>query len=115
MSSSQSTVDFIVDQMSDAGVVSARKMFGEYGVYCGVKMVALICDNKLFIKPTVNGRAYMGNVEEAPPYTGAKPYFWISGEQWEDREWLSELVRITSEELPVPVKKVKTGKKAVKK
>src|SRR5690348_3686396 len=98
MSSDQSTVDFIVDQMSDAGDVSAKKMFGEYAVYHGLKLVALICDNKLFIKPTVNGRAYIGSVEEAPPYSGAKPYFWISGEHWEDREWLSELVRITSDE-----------------
>lgn len=107
MSSSQSTVDFIVDQMSAAGNISAKKMFGEYGIFCAGKMVALICDDKLFIKPTPRGRAYIGDVQEAPPYIGAKPCFWISGEKWEDGEWLSELVRITSEDLPMPVKKAK--------
>lgn len=107
MASNQSTVDFIVDQMSGAGDVSFKKMFGEYGIYCDGKMVASVCDDKLFIKPTVAGRAYIGTVQEAPPYPGAKPNFLISGEKWEDAEWLSELVRITSQELPLPVKKNK--------
>lgn len=107
MSSSQSTVDFIVDQMFGAGDVSFKKMFGEYGIYCAGKMVASVCDDQLFIKPTVLGRAYIGDVQEASPYPGAKPCFLISGDQCEDREWLSELVRITSKELPMLVKKVR--------
>jgi DNA transformation protein len=37
MSSQQSTVDFILDQISAAGDVSAKKMFGEYGLYCNGK------------------------------------------------------------------------------
>ncbi len=52
MASSQGTVDFIVEQMASAGTVSARKMFGEYGIYCDGKMVALVCDDRLFVKPT---------------------------------------------------------------
>ncbi|RYF09624.1 MAG: hypothetical protein EOO77_23380 [Oxalobacteraceae bacterium] len=51
MGSQQSTVDFVLDQMSAAGAVSAKKMFGEYGVYLDEKMVALVCDDVLFIKP----------------------------------------------------------------
>ena len=42
MGSQQSTVDFVLDQMSAAGAVSAKKMFGEYGVYLDEKMVALV-------------------------------------------------------------------------
>ena len=41
MATLQRTIDFIIEQISDAGVVSARKMFGEYGIYCDGKMVAL--------------------------------------------------------------------------
>lgn len=107
MASTQSTVDFIMDQISDAGQVSAKKMFGEYGIYCAGKMVAVVCDDQLFIKPTPRGRAYIGDVQETPPFPRAKPYFFIPGEQWEDAEWLSELVKITSEDLPMPVKKAK--------
>jgi len=45
-------------------------------------------------------------VVEAPPYRGAKPSLLIA-DHIEDSEWLSELVRITTRELPVPKKKKK--------
>jgi TfoX/Sxy family transcriptional regulator of competence genes len=110
MSSSQNTVDFIVGQMVGAGEVSCKKMFGEYGIYCDGKMIASVCDDKLFVKPTIRGKVYIGSVVEAPPYPGAKPSFLISAEKLEDAEWLSGLIKITAEELPLPVKKKKTGK-----
>ncbi|MBI9049824.1 MAG: TfoX/Sxy family protein [Anaerolineaceae bacterium] len=114
MASSQDTIDFLMDQISSAGEVSARKMFGEYGIYCDGKMPALVCDNQLYIKPTEEGRAYIGEVEEAPPYQGAKPYFLISGDKWDDQEWLSELIRITAEVIPYPKKKKKASAKTNK-
>lgn len=105
MASKQSTADFITDQISSAGSVSAKKMFGEYGIYCDGKLVALVCDDRLFIKQTPEGRAYLGECEEAPPYPGAKPCFVIPGDQWDDREWLSRLISITAAQLPIPKKK----------
>ena len=110
MPSSQDTVDFIISQMMGAGDVSSKKMFGEYGIYCDEKMVASVCDDKLFVKPTVRGRAYIGEVVEASPYPGAKPSFLIAGEKWKDGQWLSGLIKITAGELPLPVKKKKTIK-----
>ena len=68
----------------------------------------MICDDRLFVKPTEGGRAFIGNVVEAPPYPGAKPSLLI-GDQIDDPEWLSELSRITARELPAP--KPKKGKK----
>lgn len=106
MASDQSFVEFITEQIEDAGVISWRKMFGEYAVYCDGKVVALICDNRLFVKQTEAGRKYIGNVVEAPAYPGAKPSFLIE-DQIEDREWLGELVRITARELPLPKPKKK--------
>ena len=58
MASDKSFIEFIVDQMGDAGFISHKKMFGEYAIYCDGKVVALVCDNQLFIKPTDGGRAY---------------------------------------------------------
>ncbi|MBK8419021.1 TfoX/Sxy family protein [Candidatus Villigracilis saccharophilus] len=109
MASAQSTVDFLVGQMLGAGEISHKKMFGEYGIYCNGKMVASVCDNKLFIKPTARGRAYIGEVVEESPYPGAKPHFLISNEKSKNGHWLGELIRITAEELPVSVKKKKAG------
>lgn len=93
-----------MDQLQNAGEITAKKMFGEYGIYSEGKLFGLICDNKLFIKPTTSGREYIGNVVEALPYPGAKSSFLIE-DKIEDREWLSELVRISVKELPVNRKK----------
>jgi TfoX/Sxy family transcriptional regulator of competence genes len=99
MASQQEFVDFVLGQIKNAGEVSAKKMFGEYGLYAEDKMFGLICDNKLFIKPTAAGREFIGVVTEAAPYEGAKPSFLIE-EKVEDSPWLSELVRISLKELP---------------
>ncbi|MCH9762797.1 MAG: TfoX/Sxy family protein [Gammaproteobacteria bacterium] len=74
MSSKQTTVDYILEQIKLAGIVSARKMFGEYAVYCEGKVVALVCDDQLFVKPTKAGKAFIIDYTEEPPYRGAKPY-----------------------------------------
>ncbi len=104
MSSDKSFIEFIVDQMEDAGTISSRKMFGEYAIYCDGKVVALICDSQLFVKPTEGGRAYICDVVKAEPYPGAKLYFLIE-DKFEDREWISGLIRITAHELPMPKQK----------
>ncbi len=106
MASDLSFVEFVVDQIENAGVITFRKMFGEYAVYCDGKVVALICDNQLFIKPTEAGRSFIGDVVEAPAYPGAKLSFLI-GDKLEDREWLSQLIRVTVKELPEPKPKKK--------
>ena len=108
MASDLSFVEFIVEQIAGVGEVSYKKMFGEFGIYCNGKMVASICDNQLFVKPTEGGRRFIGEVREAPPYPGAKPSFLIEG-QFEDREWLSRLISITTEELPLPKPKKRKG------
>ncbi|MDY0296853.1 MAG: TfoX/Sxy family protein [Acidobacteriota bacterium] len=104
MSSDDSFVQFVSEQMQSAGHIRYRKMFGEYAVYCNEKVVALICDNRLFVKPTRSGREFIGDVVEAPPYKGAKPSFLIE-DKLDDAEWLCELIALTEQELPPPVKK----------
>ena len=110
MSSRQSTVDFLLEQTAGAGEMSAKKMFGEYGLYCDEKIVALVCDDQLFVKPTAAGRAFVGHVVEAPPYPGAKPSLLIAGDRWDDRAWLIELIKRTAAELAAPKKKPRGGK-----
>jgi TfoX/Sxy family transcriptional regulator of competence genes len=81
-------------------------MFGEYAVYSRGKVVALLCDDQLFVKPTEAGRLFIGEVTEAPPYPGAKLSFLIQ-DQIEDGEWLTRLIELTEEELPEPKPKRK--------
>lgn len=111
MASDESFVKFISEQIQSAGQIQYRKMFGEYALYCNEKVVALICDNQLFVKPSNAGREFIGEVIEAPAYKGAKPSFLIEG-QFENKEWLSELIQLTEKELPKPKKKSKSRNKS---
>jgi TfoX/Sxy family transcriptional regulator of competence genes len=106
MASQQQFVDFIIEQIDIPEQISYKKMFGEYGLYFGDKMFALVCDNQLFIKPTLSGKEYINDVVEAAPYEGAKPCFLIE-DKMEDRLWLRKLVEITVKELPEPKPKKK--------
>jgi TfoX/Sxy family transcriptional regulator of competence genes len=101
MASDLSFVEFVVDQIENAGEITFKKMFGEYALYSDAKVIALICDNQLFVKPTEGGRTFIGDVVEAPPYPGATLRFLIE-DKIEDREWISNLIRITAKELPEP-------------
>ncbi len=105
MATTQDTADFMLDQMSGAGRLRIRKMFGEYAVYCNDKVVALICDEQLYVKPTDAGKKILGSVVEGEPYPGAKPYFLIDGGQIEDRQLLISLIEATAAALPVPKRK----------
>lgn len=109
MASDLGFVEFVVWQIENAGEITYKKMFGEYALYSDGKIMALVCDDQLFIKPTKAGRAYIANLVEVPPYPGAKPYFLID-DQLENKDWISNLIRITVEELPEPKPKSKKKK-----
>ena len=58
MATQQRTIDYLIEQATSAGTVSAKPMFGEYGVYVDGKMIGSVCDDQLFVKPTASGRAH---------------------------------------------------------
>jgi TfoX/Sxy family transcriptional regulator of competence genes len=101
-------VDYVCDQIGAGSRVSARRMFGEYAIYLDGKVVALVCDNQFFVKPTDAGRALLGRVDEGQPYPRARPHFLIA-EQLEDRALVSRLIEVTAAALPAP--KPKSRKK----
>ncbi len=101
MSSDPGFVQYICDQVDDAGAISSRMMFGEWAIYSGHKVVALVCDDRLFVRPTAAGRAFIGEPTESPPYPGARSHFLIE-DRIDDREWLTELILVTEREIPPP-------------
>ncbi len=100
MASKPEFVQHVCDLLESAAMITNRKMFGEYGIYCDGKLFALICDNQLFIKITEAGKAMMPDLQTAPPYKGAKPYFLF--EQIDDSSVLTNFVTATCKELPPP-------------
>ena len=110
MATDPNTVEFILEQGSGAGHLTASRMFGEYGLYLDGKIIGLICDDTLFLKMTEAGRALLGEVVMAPAYPGAKPSFRLTPDACEDREWFAGVLQATYNELPAPKpKKAKRG------
>ena len=106
MTTSQSTIDYLLDQLAGLPSVRARKMFGEYALYCDEKVVALVCDDRLFVKITPPGRALVGDhYAEGTAYPGAKPSMLIGAEEVDDDERLCALIRATADALPAPAPK----------
>ena len=110
MATSNDTIAFLLDQLSGLGEASAKKMFREYCLYLSGKPVGLVCDDQLYLKPTKSGQAILENVVEGSPYPGAKSHLLITPDQWEDGEWLCNLVRTTAKELPLPKPKRKKSR-----
>ncbi len=104
MATSKETVAHILDSLAPLPV-RARAMFGEYGLYCDEKFVALICNETLYIKPTQIAAEFLTDDHLAPPYDGAKDHYAVPADRLDDREWLQSFVARTASELSLPKKK----------
>lgn len=112
MASHLNYVEFVVEQMAGAGTVTYQRMFGEYGLYCGGKYFAAICDDRLLVKITPAGERLLPDCPRDIPYEGGSLMLLPDVE---DRETLTELVRLTCEALPEkrPLRKKREKKGAV--
>lgn len=97
MASHADFVEYVAEQMQQAGSIRSKKMFGEYGLYCDGMLFAVICDDQLFVKITPQGETAFPDLPKAPPYSGARDYFFV--EDVDDQERFMKLVRITCEAL----------------
>ena len=86
-------MDYVAEQLREAGAIRSRKMFGEYGLFCDDVFSAVICDDQLFVKTTPAGEAAFPNLPKALPYAGAKDYIWV--EDVDDRDTITALTRLT--------------------
>jgi DNA transformation protein len=102
MATSSSTMEYLLDILSDSRQVSARRMFGEYCLYYAGRPVGLVCDEQLFLKITEPGLRVMKQPSEGAPFPGARPHLRITADDWDDRAWLNALVRTTFDSLPPP-------------
>jgi TfoX/Sxy family transcriptional regulator of competence genes len=110
MASDKEFIAFVCEQLRGAGEITSRRMFGEAAVYFQNKVVGLVCDNQLFVKPTEAGRTKIGVPLEAPPFPGANNWFLLA--DLDDPEFLADLIRITADALPVPQVKTKKTREA---
>ncbi len=108
MATKQTTIDFLLDQLSECHApLRTKKMFGEYALYCNEKVVGFVCDDQLFLKPTSVAKELLTQIHEAPPYPGAKMYYRIDTDSWENKQLLADLITQTAQVLPPPKPKKK--------
>jgi len=101
MATRKDFVDYVVEQSGLGDRLTYKRMFGEYALYHEGKLVALACDNSLFIKPSAASPELSPNLPRRPPYPGAKD-FAVADELLDDAEALRALFLATSAALPLP-------------
>ncbi len=102
-------VEYVHEQSGLGKELTYKKMFGEYALYIGGKVVALACDNSLYVKPTQAIVELANSLEKKPPYPGAKPHVVID-ELLDDADCLKKILLGTASALPAP--KSKSTKKS---
>jgi TfoX/Sxy family transcriptional regulator of competence genes len=106
-------VDYIAEQADLGERLTRKKMFGEYALYLDGKVVAFVCDNSLFIKPTAAVEQLAPGLPQRPPYPVARPYP-VADELLDDSEALQRLLIRTAALLPVPRPRTKKSPKKKK-
>ncbi len=106
MATQKETVEFILGKLRHPGRFSARAMFGEYALYADGKVVALVCDDRLYVKILPASQGLEALCEQGEPYPGAKPHYLV--EEGQLGESLPAILFAIAESLPA--KKAKSKK-----
>ena len=107
MATQKETIEFIIEKLRDPKRFAARAMFGEYALYADGKVVALVCDDQLYVKITPESAALEAVCEKGPPYPGARPHYIVTEEQLSQIDDLREILVDISAALPEKNKKAK--------
>ena len=103
MPSTKAYLDFILDQLSEAGDVSCRPMMGEYVLYYRGKVIGGIYDDRFLVKSVPSAAALMPHAQKELPYDGAKEMLLV--DDVDDRAFLRALLEAMYPQLPEPKKK----------
>lgn len=110
MATSKDTIEFLLEKLRDPKRFTARAMFGEYALYCDGKVVALVCDDQLFVKILPASQSLEELCEKDAPYPGARPHYVVEEDQLSKLPELPAILSAIAEALPKPKKKKKKGK-----
>jgi TfoX/Sxy family transcriptional regulator of competence genes len=92
MATQKETVEFLLAKLRQPKRFSARAMFGEYALYADGKVVALICDDRLYVKIVPASSALEPLCEKGEPYPGAKPHYIVDEGQLSTLPMIAEIL-----------------------
>jgi TfoX/Sxy family transcriptional regulator of competence genes len=110
MSTQKETVEFILEKINASKLFSTRAMFGEYALYAKGKVVALICDDQLYIKILPESGDLEDVCEKDSPYPGAKPHYLVEEDQLSKLRNLPNILLAVADALPTRKKKTLRSK-----
>ncbi len=85
-------------------------MFGEYALYADGKVVALVCDDQLYVKILPPSIELESICDKDAPYNGAKLHYLVEESQLTKLSQLPNILLALAASLPLPKKKVKKEK-----
>jgi DNA transformation protein and related proteins len=93
MSTQKETVDYILELLDASKTFHAKAMFGEYALYANNVVVALICDNQLYVKDLPAASSLKDYCEKDTPYPGAKRHWLIEEDQLSKLDTLPTILK----------------------
>ncbi len=115
MATQKETVEFILSKLRHRERFAVRAMFGEYALYADGKVVALVCDDLLYVKILPASSELEKQCEKGNPYPGAKLHYIVEEGQLSRLETLADILLAIAASLPkkaVGKKKRKTKTKS---
>ena len=106
MASHQDFVDYVAEQLREAGTIRSRKMFGEYMVYLNDRPVLLVCDNTVFVKRLPELADLMKSAPTGVPYSGSKEHYILD---MDDTERATAVLAVLERVTPLPKPRKKKG------
>lgn len=111
MATDQSFVEYVFEQANLADRLTAKRMFGEYGLYVDGKVVAFCADNSLFLKLVPETADLLPDLPRQELFPGSKPYA-LADELLDDPDRLRALLLALERALPEPKPKRPKAKSA---
>ena len=97
-------IEYVCEQINGTGIITYKKMFGEYLIYVNDKPIILVCDNIPYVKKHETIEDKMSNADCGFPYNGAKEHYILD---IDDVSFSKEIVDELEKVIPIPKKRVK--------
>jgi TfoX/Sxy family transcriptional regulator of competence genes len=110
VSTQKETVEFILEKLGNSELFDVRAMFGEYALYADGKVVALVCNDQLYVKIVPASYELEDVCEKDTPFSGAKLHYLVEEFQLSQIQNLSEILSSIAQSLPAKKSKSKKTK-----
>lgn len=100
MSTRKETVEFILEKLGEPKRFSVRAMFGEYALYADGKVVALVCNDQLYVKILPQSAELEDICDKDEAYPGSKKFYVVEESELSRIKNLPDILLDIAKSLP---------------